>query len=191
MFEITKNTEKWKTYLPLAKKQEIAEHIAEYALCRFRSSISYGGETAFEPVTYAEDTALRWRFMLGVLLKFYLGMDFEPVEGEDFLLSADDYDRAAALHPLNALERLKSDANVRDKVFDLLRDYKDTERMVSAEIAAQIASRNDSLPRILAVLTSTATPQALAELSNMEKALGAQAKATAEAVKNAQKALNK
>ena len=186
MFEINKNTELWKTYLPLAKKQEIAEHIAENALCRYRSSISYGEDLAFDPAIYEEDTATRWRYMMGVLFKFYLGVEFEPVAGEEYLLSQDDYDRAASLHPMNGLERMKSDAAMRDKVFDLLRDYKDTERMVSAEIAAQIAARNDSLPRFLSVLTQTATPQALAELSKMEKALGAQAKATAEAVKAAQ-----
>lgn len=104
------------------------------------------------------------------------------MEGEDYLMAADDYDRAASMHVLNALERMKSDAAARDKVFDLLRDYKDLERMVSAELNAQLAARNDVLPRVLHVLTQTATPAALANLQEMEGKLGDEAKKIAEKI---------
>ena len=119
---------------------------------------------------------------MGVLFKHYLRIEFDPVEGEDYLMAADDYDRAASMHVLNALERMKSDAAARDKVFDLLRDYKDLERMVSAELNAQLAARNDVLPRILRVLTQTATPAALANLQEMEGKLGDEAKKIAEKI---------
>lgn len=175
MFEICKNPAAWKTYLPLAKKQEIAEHIAQNALVRYRLQTEYAGEELFDAAVYAEDVQTRWRYQMGVLLKFYLCMDFEPVEGEEYLLSADDYDRAAQKHPLNALERLKSDAAARDAVFDLLRDYKELERMIGAEIGATLAAKNDLIPRLLSVLTQTATPAALSRLSEMEKGLAAQA----------------
>lgn len=183
MFEITNHT-KWETYIPLLRKQEIAEHIAAGALVRYRSAVDYGGEELFHDAVTAEDVPTRWRYMMGVLLKYYLHIDFEPVEGEDYLMAADDYDRAASTHILNVLERMKSDAAARDKVFDLLRDYKDLERMVSAELNAQLAARNDILPRILQVLTQTATPAALANLQEMEGKLGDEAKRLAERVKN-------
>lgn len=182
MFEIAKNTENWLTYLPLRKKMEIAEHIAGNALAKYHLTISYGEQEVFDPVLYAEDSGLRARYLLGALLKLYLGMDFTPVGGEEFLLSEDDFDRAAALHPMNTLERMKSDAKARDAVFDLLRDYKDLERMVNAELSAEIAARNDLLPRLLGVLTATATPEALNKLSEMEQGIRERAKSLAETI---------
>ena len=175
MFEITKHNE-WKTYIHLTEKQKIAEHIASGSLVRYRSTVGYGGEELFDAAVTAEDVPTRWRYMMGVLFKFYLRIEFQPVEGEDYLMAADDYDRAASIHVLNALERMKSDMGARDKVFDLLRDYKDLERMVSVELNAQLAARNDLLPRILHVLTQTATPAALANLQEMEGKLGEEAK---------------
>lgn len=187
MFEICKNPAAWKSYLPLAKKQEIAEHIAQNALSRYKISLEYGGDEIFDPCLYAEDVPTRWRYQMGALLKFYLCMDFEPVEGEEYLLSTDDYDRAAQKHPLNTLERLKSDAAARDTVFDLLRDYKELERMINAEISATLAARNDLLPRIFAALAATATPAALAQLSEMEKGLAEQAGALGKRIQAAKK----
>lgn len=182
MFEITKNTENWLTYLPLRKKIEIAEHIAGNALARYRISVELGDEQLFDPAIYGEDSGLRARYLLGVLLKLYLGMNFEPVEGEEYLLSEDDYDRAAAQHPMNTLERMKSDAKARDAVFDLLRDYKDLERMVNTELGAETAVRNDLLPRLLSVLTGTVTPKALAQLGDMENGIREKAKEIAETI---------
>lgn len=181
MFEITKHSE-WNTYIPLLEKQKIAEHIAAGSMVRYRASVDYGGEELFDSAIVAEDVPTRWRYMMGVLFKHYLRIEFDPVEGEDYLMAADDYDRAASMHVLNALERMKSDAAARDKVFDLLRDYKNLERMVSAELNAQLAARNDLLPRVLRVLTQTATPAALANLQEMEGKLGEEAKKFAEKI---------
>ena len=185
MFEIKYSPERWRTYLPLRKKQEIAEQVAQRAVCRYRSAASYAGDPIMEQSLYAEDTGLRARYLLGALLKFYLGIAFDPVEGEEYLLSEDDYDRAAGQHPLNALERLKSDAGARNAVFDLLRDYKDLERMVNAELAAVLAASNDLLPRLLTVLTATASPRALEQLSEVESGIREKAKDLAAAIREA------
>lgn len=158
-----------------------------------------GGQIAraadvYENVLCAENPAKRWRYMMGVLLKFYLGTEFEAVEGERWLMSQDDYDRAASKHPMNELERLKSDAGARNAVFDLLRDFKDLDRLVGNEIAARCAAYNDLLPRLVELLTMTATPEALGQLSRMEKALGEEAKKIAgqiEAVQEARKQAGK
>lgn len=211
MFELNTNYAIWNTYMPLSMKVKLAEEIADGCITRYRSKVQYGGETdsstpadasaqndgsgqiaratdVYENVLCAENPAKRWRYMMGVLLNFYLGMDFEPVEGEKWLMSQDDYDRAAARHPMNELERMKSDAGARNAVFDLLRDYKDLDRLVGNEIAARIASYNDLLPRLVELLTLTATPEALGQLSQMEKALGEEAKKIAGQIENVQKA---
>lgn len=191
MFELNTNYAIWNTYMPLSLKVKVAEEIADGCITRYRSKVQYGGADAFENVLCAENPAMRWRYMMGVLLNFYLGMDFEPVEGEKWLMSQDDYDRAAAKHPMNELERMKSDTGARNAVFDLLRDYKDLDRLVGNEITARIASYNDLLPRLVELLTMTATPEALGQLSQMEKALGEEAKKIAGQIENVQKARKK
>lgn len=170
MFDF-ENAGKWNDYIPLTKKQEIAEGIALGSLARYRTDVQYGDDSLYDPSVYAENVPVRRRYMMGVLLKEYLGVEFSPVDGEEYLMSVDDYDRAAAKHPLNALERRKSDASVRNAVFDLLEDYKTLDRMVSAEIAALCAAKNDVLPRVLDVLAKTASPAALTQLSEMERGL--------------------
>lgn len=212
MFELNTNYAIWNTYMPLSMKVKLAEEIADGCIVRYRSKVQYGGSTdggtgdpsptdggrqsavptdVYENVLCAENPAMRWRYMMGVLLNFYLGMDFEPVEGEKWLMSQDDYDRAAAKHPMNELERMKSDAGARNAVFDLLRDYKDLDRLVGNEIAARITAYNDLLPRLVELLTLTATPEALGQLSQMEKALGEEAKKIAGQIENVQKARKK
>lgn len=214
MFELNTNYAIWNTYMPLSLKVKVAEEIADGCIVRYRSKVQYGGGTdsstpagasaqndgggqiahatdVYENVLCAENPAMRWRYMMGVLLNFYLGMSFEPVEGEKWLMSQDDYDRAAAKHPMNELERMKSDAGARNAVFDLLRDYKDLDRLVGNEIAARIAAYNDLLPRLVELLTMTATPEALGQLSQMEKALGEEAKKIAGQIENVQKARKK
>ena len=214
MFELNTNYAIWNTYMPLSLKVKVAEEIADGCITRYRNVVRYGGGTdssapadasaqndkggqiaratdVYENVLCAENPAKRWRYMMGVLLNFYLGMSFEPVEGEKWLMSQDDYDRAAAKHPMNELERMKSDAGARNAVFDLLRDYKDLDRLVGNEIAARIASYNDILPRLVELLTLTATPEALGQLSQMEKALGEEAKKIAGQIENVQKARKK
>ena len=204
MFELNTNYAIWNTYMPLSLKVKVAEEIADGCIARYRRKVQWGSTDSsagayaqndmadvYENVLCAENPAMRWRYMMGVLLNFYLGMSFEPVEGEKWLMSQDDYDRAAAKHPMNELERMKSDAGARNAVFDLLRDYKDLDRLVGNEIAARIASYNDILPRLVELLTLTATPEALGQLSQMEKALGEEAKKIAGQIENVQKARKK
>ncbi len=222
MFELNTNYAIWNTYMPLSLKVKVAEEIADGCITRYRTAVQWGetphpspaatpsperegraaegsgpygvGSEVYENVLCAENPAKRWRYMMGVLLKFYLGTEFEAVEGERWLMSQDDYDRAASKHPMNELERLKSDAGARNAVFDLLRDFKDLDRLVGNEIAARCAAYNDLLPRLVELLTMTATPEALGQLSRMEKALGEEAKKIAgqiEAVQEARKQAGK
>ena len=185
MFEITTDVSAWKTYLPLAEKKKIASEIASCCILQYKTEVEMNGEIMYEPVVCSEDVGARWRCMMGVLL-YYTGVDFEPVEGRKWLMAQDDYDRAASRHPLNVLERMKASAAARDKVFDLLRDYKDVDRLVSAEISAQLAALNDLLPRTLSLLMQSVTPEAIQTLGSMEKALGQKAKDIAQTIQTAQ-----
>ncbi len=169
---ITKETvKKAETYLPLAKKSEIAAEIARTCITLIETRMTVGNLPVEVPDYTGTDTALKARYLLGALYKFYLGIEFEPAEGTDFLLSEDDYDRAGASHPLNALERLKADKETKDKCFDLLRDYKELCEMCRTALADNIAARNNPVLNYLAAQAMTFTPEAMKQLSNAEKHL--------------------
>ena len=169
---ITKETVKnAKTYLPLEQKSEIAAEIAQKCITLIETKMTVGNVPVEVPDYTGTDTALKARYLMGALYKFYLAIPFEPVAGTDFLFSLDDYDRAGASHPLNALERLKADKETKDKCFDLLRDYKELCEMCKAALADNIAARNNPVLHYLAAQAMTFTPEALKELSNAEKGL--------------------
>jgi hypothetical protein len=177
MFEINKAVlQKATDYIPLAEKADAAARIAETCCVRAEISFRYGADTIAVPDMYIEDSALKARFQMGILYA-YLREAFEPVEGYTYLLALDDYDRAARLHPMNALERMKSDAELRDKIFNLLRDYKEFCKMIDAEIENRLGLLNDLVTRLLQSLTEAASPAALAELSQMEDGLKGQIEA--------------
>ena len=186
MFEITKEKLLHAVcYVPLEEKTAAAEEIAEACCARAEISYRYGADTISMPDMYVENAAMRARFQMGVLLS-YLHIPFEPVAGYRYLMAQDDYNRAAKLHPQNRLERWKSDAEVRDNVFDLLRDYKEFLRLIDVEITGRLTVLNDVVTRLSQVLTQTATPSALAELSEMEQGLKQQAASLREVLQNAQ-----
>lgn len=176
MFEIKKEILMGaEDYLPLAEKEKISQEIAMHCINSISYHLEVGGVRVDVPDYHGRNTALRERYLLGVLLIRYLGMvRFEPVEGTKFLLSLDDYDRAARLHPLNALERLKSDPEAREKVFDLLRDYKLLCDMTRSATEDLTAAQNDPVQRYLAAQAAAVTPEALKALTDAEAQLKGQ-----------------
>lgn len=183
MFEINKAVlQKAVDYIPLAEKADAAARIAETCCVRAEISFRYGADTIAVPDRYVEDSAIKARFQMGILFA-YLKEDFDPVEGYTYLMALDDYDRAARLHPMNALERMKSDAELRDKIFNLLRDYKEFCKMIDTEIQNRLSLLNDIVTRLLQSLTEAASPAALAELAQMEDGLKDRLEALKETIK--------
>lgn len=169
MFEITKKilTEA-EDYIPLGEKVKIAQEIATHCVYSITYNLEVGGVPVDVPDYHGKSTGLRERFLLGVLLRLYLKIPFDPVEGSEYLLSLDDYDRAARLHPLNALERFKSDPEAREKVFDLLRDYKTLCDFTRSALDDLVAAQNDPVQRYLAAQAADVTPEALKALTDAE-----------------------
>lgn len=172
MFEINSTVLKGaKTYLPLAEKSKIAVEIAANCVTEIGYNIVVGNIPIDVPNWRGRNIPLKERYLMGALLKYYLGFRFVPVEGTAFLLSLDDYDRAASQHPRNALERCKGDRETRDIAFDLLADYKTLREMTNAALDETVAARNDPVARYLAAQTMTMTPEALEALTNAEKTI--------------------
>lgn len=169
MFEITKEILlKAEDYLPLGEKARIAGEIAMQCVTSISYQIDVGGVPVDAPDYHGRNTALRERFLLGYLLGVYLKISFDSADGSPYLLSLDDYDRAARLHPLNALERFKSDPETREKVFDLLRDYKLFGEMVRTAIEDVVSAQNDPAQRYLSAQAAAVTPEALQALADAE-----------------------
>lgn len=169
MFEITKKIlMEAEDYIPLGEKAEIAQEIAMHCVNSISYNLEVGGVPVDVPDYHGRNVCLRERFLLGILFSRYLKIRFDPVEGSEYLLALDDYDRAARLHPLNALERFKSDPEAREKVFDLLRDYKMLCDITRSAAENLIAAQNDPVQRYLAAQAAAVTPEALKALTDAE-----------------------
>lgn len=149
------------TYVPLMDKVAFVEYAAER--CFDRLQVSMKDDVLDLPMApmYKENTQLKSRYLMGALLVLYLRQEYETVEGDMWLVAADDYDRWAGGHPLNQLERMKATAPaLRDKIFELLADYRDLENRLSAEIRSLLQVMNDPVVRILGTMQAQTTPAA-------------------------------
>lgn len=144
---------KLRAYMPLMKKAAFVERAA--SRCFDRLEVGYHGDGMDLPLApmYKENPQLPARYLMGVLVKFYLGESFEGVEEDPELMSADDYDRWVLADPLGQLVRWKStNAGEREMAATLLRDYHDLEKRFYREIAALLQVMNDPLGRLFYVL---------------------------------------
>lgn len=172
MFEITKEIVlNAKTYVDLAEKVRVATEAAAECITGISYNVKAGDIPVDVPDFITKSPTREKRILIGALFKLYLGITFEPVEGTEFMLSQDDFDRAARLHPMNTLERFKSDKETREIVFDLLRDYKELKDIACGAVDETVAARNDPVARYLLSQSLLMTPESLQRLSDAEKEL--------------------
>lgn len=158
------DVKKANTYVPLAAKIAFVEYAAERCFDRMNVTMNDGGglDLPMAPM-YKENMGLKSRYLMGALVKGYLGKDYEPVEKDEWLMAQDDYDRWAGGHVFNQLERMKGcGGQVREVIFDLLADYRDLEKRLTAEIRGMLGVMNEPVNRILTTMQSQTTPEAFA-----------------------------
>lgn len=165
-----------KSYVPLMQKEEIVSHCAERCIDRVvvNTGEKFRGDT---PPMYRENGQRKRRYLMGILVRAYLRLDFEPCEEDKWLLSADDYDDFGGVQLINKIERMKKQGDaLRDKAYDLLADYRDLEKMLNAETAANLDVMNDVVARMTMSAASAVTPESMKELSEMAETLKVTAK---------------
>lgn len=170
MFFITPEIiENAKTYIPLAEKVANAQEIAELVFAPDEpdeSEEQTPAQTALELIGFRavarENVIVKAVRLLGILVHDYLGIEF--TDEKPF-----DYDEYASSHILNQLERYKSFAEYRIKVFDLLADYKEYKKIIEAEIYNERTVRNDFLLRFNDELAANGDPKKLVELAKLPK----------------------
>lgn len=114
------------------------------------------------PYMYMENTFLKSRYLMTALAKFYLRMDVETEDGDMWLMTRNEYDRFGASHVIGQLNRFRNNnPELKDKVFDLLRDYSDLERRLSNAIRSGLTVMNDPANRIFQKITMDVSEESL------------------------------
>ena len=155
------------SYVPLATKLEFINYAAERCYTSLR--ITSNPETAqakVMPSMYKVNAALKSRYLMGAFLKLYLKEEYIPVEGDEWLMSQDDYDNFKSGHLFNEMNRFKSNNEIRDKVFDILSDYKELTTMFEEELLGSLNALNDVVSRIYMAFTDMLTPEQVTEMIN-------------------------
>ena len=121
-----------------------------------------------------KDFGIKSRVLMAAYAKLYLGEEFES-EKNAWIMSTPDYDRFAASHIMNQIERLKRyDGEVRDKAFDVVADMRDLEKRLNTEIYGLTQVMNEPVTRIIMALQQQTTPEAVSgalnELKDAQKA---------------------
>lgn len=154
-------------YVPNAVKEAWVGEKAK--LCFDRLEIKADGEKM--PNMFLLNTGLKARYLMTALIDLYFRLEYEQDENDAGLMSEDDYDRWAGSHAINQIERLKSDAEARNKCFDLLSDYKDLEKRFSSQLNGLLAVQNDTVLRT-AEYAKTQSTEAMPELAKALQELG-------------------
>lgn len=150
--EILKNAS---DYIPLSRKILLAKTIARF--CIEKSKTAAQNEKGLEflalPTLWVDDLETKSLYTMSVLLTEYLKIQIP----EDF--TDENYDQYASTHILNQLERFKSNVILKDKVFDLLNDFRDFKKLLDTEIFNEKEVRNDPIARLSAAISIVSNPE--------------------------------
>ena len=151
-FEITEAMiEQATSYIPLADKVAFAKLVAPDCIEKVDMSIqkAQSDSTLTLPQMWEEQPLLKKLYLLHFFLKNYLHIDTPDKFNHEV------YDSFAGEHPLCQLERMKYKAStaIKDKVYNILADFRDVTRILEAQIHSELEHRNDPLERFLAGVT--------------------------------------
>lgn len=142
-------------------KEKFVEDVYMKCLNRVDVNLDDSGNAPM-PYMYMENTFLKSRYLMTALAKFYLRMDVETEDGDMWLMTRNEYDRFGASHVIGQLNRFRNNnPDLKDKVFDLLRDYSDLERRLSNAIRSGLTVMNDPANRIFQKITMDVSEEAL------------------------------
>lgn len=149
------------TYMPLNRKAAMARFIAEQSVVPVNIAAEEGGNPIkFLPQRYAENYQSRSVGQMLVLLQYYLNQPLQEGFGEK------QFDEWGESSVFNQLDRFKQSKNpeVRNKVYDLLDDYREFCKYAGNEIAMELSVRNDSIARVMAWLSKEIPPEIIARI---------------------------
>lgn len=176
--EIVKNAT---DYIPLMKKQEMAETIAQKCIVKVLMKYTEKGDGTDSvpmPDRYQEYHMYTNLYLMGVLAHEYLHIPYEGdgtgkeiIDYENLKMPANVYDQWGASHVLNQLEQMKTDREMREKVFDLLNDFKDFRWMLAHEIDILLGHNNDVVTRMMQALGASIKEMTADSMQELGEAL--------------------
>ena len=176
--EIVKNAT---DYIPLMKKQEMAETIAQKCIVKVLMKYTEKGDDTDSvpmPDRYQEYHMYTNLYLMGVLAHEYLHIPYEGdgtgkeiIDYENLKMPANVYDQWGESHVLNQLEQMKTDRELREKVFDLLNDFKDFRWMLAHEIDILLGHNNDVVTRMMQALGASIKEMAADSMQELGEAL--------------------
>ena len=159
------------SYIPFVDKLNIVAETAEACLEPVdKGTADIVAETQLPiPQFYKERSGAKQYFLMYYLLTRYLHVTLSETGW-----TTEEFDYYASSFPVNQLERHKSgDADVKNKVFDILYDYKQLKSMLEVEIYNLKEAKNSALDRLQDSISLFATPENIAKLNElMKKNLG-------------------
>lgn len=158
-YKITAETiNKANSYVPMLKKREFVDSAINNCFVTLRITSETGAVTKTMPSMYKVNTGLKSRYLMGAFVKLYLNESYDPVDGDEWLMSQDDYDNYKSGHIFNEMNRFKSNNEIRDKIFDILSDYKELVTMFEEELAGSAKAMNDPVSRLYMLFAELMTP---------------------------------
>lgn len=154
------------TYMPILEKEIYAKEIAK--LCVFAKTPSKNDTEEFSdsfPYLFREHLPTKMKALLSVFLSFYFNVE---IEGE---ITDSSYDFYASGHIYNTLEKYKAQKNLRNKVFEILSDFKEFKKIVDNEISNLIAENNDTLIRFFHTVKSFIPSESLKVFEKTSKSI--------------------
>ena len=162
--EIILNADK---YIPISTKSDLARGFAKDCVSEVNITVDNGDESEVLPPRYQEDPKMKSLYGMMTLLYNYLHV-LKPNDNGEILFDSNDFDEWGKSCIMNQLDRLKSSKNieVRNKVYDILDDYREFYRMLGVEISALVANKNDVLVRFLEYFKASITPDMMSDVIN-------------------------
>ena len=158
------------SYLPLAEKRAFVNVMAKNCLEVVDVTLDeIAQETAIPlPQLHKEKCGAKQLYLMYYFLTEYLHIEIADDFGDE------EYDYYAGSHIFNQLERFKSkDAEIKNKVFDILYDFKELKKMLDTEIFNLKESLNDGVERISSSIGLLSTPENVKALNELlQKTIG-------------------
>lgn len=146
-------------YLPVTKKSVLARTFAEDCISKVEIKLSGDDASSILPPRYQENPMMKSLYGMITLLADYLHMLPTDNDG-NVSMDAAAFDEWGTASIMNQLDRMKSSKNpeIRNRVYDILDDYREFYRMLGAEISSLLANKNDILSRFMQYFQSEITP---------------------------------
>lgn len=146
-------------YVPIAKKSALARAFAEDCISKVEIKLNGDDASSILPPRYQENPMMKSLYGMMTLLSEYLHMMPTDDEG-NVSMDADTFDEWGEASIMNQLDRMKSSKNqeIRNRVYDVLDDYREFYRMLGVEISSLLANKNDALSRFMQYFQSEITP---------------------------------